>query len=40
MQIINSVSGYFPMELVWAGCQGSRVNIGSGYGLMPSGNMP
>ena len=38
MQI--TVSGTILMEMLRIGCQDSQVNIGSGYGLVPSGNNP
>ena len=40
MQIFKTVSGTIPMKMLRIGCQDSQVNIGSGYGLVPSGNTP
>ena len=33
-----SGSGEFPIKLIW--CQASQIGMGSGYGLIPSGNNP
>ena len=40
MQISTSVIVYIPTKMACIGGQGSQVNIGSGYGLVPSGNKP
>ena len=40
MQIFARVFGNFPTKLVWIGCQGSQINIGSGYDVVSSGNKP
>ena len=40
MQIFAMLSGDFPLKLILGECQGYQVNIGSGYGLVPSGNKP
>jgi len=40
MSILASVFVNFPAKLVWEECQYSQVNIGTGNGLVPSGNKP